>query len=347
MMRAGHAIALICLALLSAGSASAATHASTHATGGLKLCNHSSYVLYAATGVQEGASVETHGWLRVVPGDCRMAIAHKLNSNAIYLYARSSQAHSGPARAWGGNAPLCAKDTNFSLKTQIGLGGCGTNEAFQMPFALVDTHGKSSWTTTLYDSLGLRSANAALEAGIIRLLKDIGYRIDETPQNLRAAAASALKKFRARMKLPQTATDDDLFDALETEALKASAPAGYSICNDAEKPVWAAIGLRNGAEWSARGWWRIAPGSCAHAISTALTYDHVYLLVEREGKHRIVTGPMNFCITAITFQITGRTQCKSRGLEEAGFAATTTKSRSGYAVHIGEDGLIPSAPQFH
>jgi uncharacterized membrane protein len=345
MMGAVRGIVLVCLAILPALFAVPANAA--NAADGLKICNHTSYVLYAATGVQEGASVETRGWLRVVPGDCRMAITHKLSSNALYLYARSSQAHSGPAREWGGNAPLCAKDTDFALKTQIGLGGCGAGDAFQMPFALVDTHGKSSWTATLYDSLGLRTANAALEAGIVRLLNDIGYDIGKDHRDLRAAAAAALKKFRARMKLPQTATDDDLFDALETEALKASAPTGYSICNDAQKAVWAAIGLQNGNDWSSRGWWRIAPGSCAHALTTALTYDHVYLLVERKDKHRIVTGPVNFCITAITFQVTGRAKCKSRGLEEAGFAATTTKGHSGYAVHIGEDGLIPPAPRLH
>ena len=85
--------------------------------------------------------------------------------------------------------------------------------------------------------------------------------------------------------MPDNADSAALFDALETEALKVAAPAGYSICNDTDAPVWAALGLRDGKIWHSRGWWKVAPGACASAIAEAARHDKIYLLVERKDGH--------------------------------------------------------------
>ena len=137
-----------------------------------------------------------------------------------------------------------------------------------------------------------------------------------------------------------------LFDALETEALKVTAPAGYSVCNDTEKPVYAAIGMKTGKVWPVRGWWNVAPGACARALTDPIARQKVYLLVERRGKDAkaVVTGAAKFCVTDIAFQIEGRERCGARGLREAGFAETNVKGLSGYAAHVGEEGLLPAAP---
>ena len=133
----------------------------------------------------------------------------------------------------------------------------------------------------------------------------------------------------------------DLFDALETEALKVSAPAGYSICNDTDAPIWAALGLRDEKVWHSRGWWKVAPGACAQTIAEALSHDKIYLLVERKDGRRLVSGRKKFCITNITFDVGRGADCKKRGLATAGFAATNTRALTGYTAHVGEDGLLP------
>ena len=64
----------------------------------LTLCNRTSYVLYAATGTAVVGGVTVQGWSRVAPGFCQVVLPGDLIAPAYYLYARSSQAHSGPSR---------------------------------------------------------------------------------------------------------------------------------------------------------------------------------------------------------------------------------------------------------
>lgn len=302
----------------------------------LNLCNRTSYILYAAAGYKTGRTAVTRGWTRIVPGSCATAIEGPLAAKPYYVYARTSQAHDGPAHAWGGDTAMCVKDTGFTLRTAVTAGGCENPDAFTVPFMRIDTKSSPSWTTTFTGTPPFASAAAARKAGITRLLSDAGY--DHAGAK---GAAAALEKFRSRMRIPATASNADLFDALETEALKVAAPAGYSICNDTNEDLWAAIGLKLPVAWTSRGWWKVAPGSCARALTTKLTTDKVYLLAETASGKRLVSGKEDFCITHITFEVQRRSQCKERGLKAAGFAATDTGGRGGYAAHIAEDGLLP------
>jgi uncharacterized membrane protein len=307
----------------------------------MHLCNQTSYVLYAAMGFQSGTSMTTRGWTRIAPGDCALAMREPLIQPIYYIYARSSQAHSGPARAWGGQFRLCAKDTDFSLQTPIGAPGCGSDDAFTMPFAAVSRHRLAAWTTTFTESPLIKSFYAAQQAGFARLLGDIGYKGDLGEGK---AHADALAKLRAQFKLPSNANPDELFAALETQALRAAAPAGYSICNDADSVIWAALALQSGASVVSRGWWKISPGGCAKAITDPLNTDRVYLVAEKHGNNHLVAGPAKFCVTDIEFEIYSNNQrCAARGLVEAGFAVTVTKGVNGFAAHIGANGLIPPA----
>jgi len=309
----------------------------------LRVCDRTSYVVYAAVGFESGLQMLTRGWTRVVPGDCAVALEGSLNQPAYFVYARSSRAHAGPERAWGGRIRLCAKETNFAIDVPVGTVRCGSGDAFLMPFASVTTGHAASWTMTLTGVRRYANPAAARAAGVARLLSDIGYRVDleSSPE----PDAKALSDFRARMRLPAGATDADLFDALETEALKASAPAGYSICNDGEAELWAAIALRSNRVSVARGWWDVPPGACAKALTTPLSFDTVYLLAEKRGNVKLVNGPTDFCVTDIAFEIFGNTTCAARGLTEAGFAATGTKGLTGFVAHIGNDGLLPPSPK--
>lgn len=306
----------------------------------LQVCNRTSYILYAAEGWATQTDNITQGWSRIAPGSCATPVQGMLSAPGYFLYARSSQAHNGPARAWGGAIQLCAKDANFSLKTPTASTVCTGNDTFTVPFAQIDTHHMQSWTATLTESTAIRTDDQARAAGIDRLLRDNGFKISSGKDR-----NDAINRFKTKMKLASKANIADLFDALETEAMKASSPAGYSICNDTAGEAWVALGFRAGGQSLAAGWWKVPAGACAHALTEPLNQDKVYIHAEGHNKPQLVGGRDTFCVTNITFQITGSADCKKRGLSEAGFTATNTKGRAGYTVHIGNNGLLPAPSQ--
>ncbi|HTQ14640.1 MAG TPA: DUF1036 domain-containing protein [Rhizomicrobium sp.] len=308
------------------------------------LCNQTSYILYAAVGYQSGPQAITQGWNRVVPGDCMEPKLQPPPGPFFFLSARSSRAHSGPSHVWGGSLRYCVKDTDFNLRTPLGAQSCGAEDAFLGEFSPVNTGNAANWTTTLTESPRIDSLEVARAIGIARLLNDLGYKIAPGGGKSNKSFDDALAKFRARMHLPANASTDDLFDALETEALKAAAPSGYTICNDGNGDIWAALAFQEGKDWLSRGWWKVAPGACARAIATPLATDKVWLWAEGRNHKPIVSGPDRFCIADVEFESHGRGACKQHGLSEAGFAATPTKGLTGFAAHVGNTGLLPPKP---
>jgi len=309
------------------------------AEAGYRLCNRTSYVVYAAVGFQAGSDIFAQGWRQLLPGYCGTAIAEPLNAPVYYAYARTSDAHAGEAHAWGGEIRLCGRMADFSLKTPAGANSCASDDTFLFPFAIVDVKGQADWTTTFTESLAVDTLETARIAGLQRLLADNGYRIGSPDGEPGPRTVQAVAQFRRKLKMPDDAGDADLLDALESEATKRSSPEGYSICNETDEALWTAIGLREANKWASRGWWKVAPGSCAKVSTLPLSADRVYLLAERRGGTRVVTGDANFCITDVQFDVYGREGCASRGLSEAGFAETLTAGRTGYTARIDDDGL--------
>lgn len=305
------------------------------ASAALKLCNQTSYVLYAAAGYKTGTGAVSQGWSRVAPGDCRDVLKKPLAPIPYYLYARSSTAHTGEARAWGGQFPLCVKDTNFALTTAGPA--CAGDDAYTVPFSSVDTHGQQSWTTTLTESPAIASLDAARRSGIDRLLGDLGYHFTDDD-----GRQKALAKFRRRMNLVANADDADLFDAMETEAMKTVSPAGYSVCNDTAGVIWTALAFRDGKQTLTAGWWKVPPGGCARALTQPLHIDRVYLHAEGHNKPGLVSGRDKFCVANITFQTMDTGNCAAHGLSTASFAPTETKGVTGFTAHVGESGLEPA-----
>jgi uncharacterized membrane protein len=318
--------------------------ASTPATAELKVCNRTSYVLYTATATATAGEIASRGWTRIAPGDCQIVLRGDLTATLYYLYARTSQAHGGPARAWGGGQSVCVKDVTFATHRPVSEHDCESDNFFALRFAAIDTHHLKSWTTTLSETPAIATLTDARTAGLKRLLRDLAYRIATIDGHPDKAAESALYDFRKRQHLTATASASDLFDALETTALKVTAPAGYSICNDTAKPLAAAIGQNEANNWTSRGWWKIAAGSCAKTITTPLATESVYLFVQKVAGPALVSGSEKFCVADIEFDIQGRTRCKDRGLGEAGFAQTRVKGLTGFAAHVGETGLV--APRY-
>jgi uncharacterized membrane protein len=307
----------------------------------LKLCNRTSYILYAATSSVVSPGSTTHGWIRIAPGDCQTALPEKLAAQSYLVYARSSLAYSGPQRAWGGNFPACVKEGDFTLHQSVTAPYCTGGTLFPVPFAAIDTRGRPDWTMTFDDQPTLPNLEAAQLAGAKRLLKENGYKIATIDAKPSKATETALNNFRKKMHFPDRAGNAELFASLESEAQKrGQAPQGYTVCNDDKSDVVAAIGEMAEGPVS-RGWWRVTGGACARLITTPLKEPSVWLLVDRPGGPSLVSGPDLFCITAREFEIKGRGQCAQRGYAQAGFAKTPTNGLPGRIVHVSAKGLLP------
>lgn len=319
------------------------------ANAALTVCNRTSYVLYTATGIASPSEVTTQGWHRVAPGGCRAVTQGDLKAASYFVYARTSQAHSGAPRAWGGATELCVKDTNFTVRDPPLARDCQSDDYFRLPFAAVDTHRLKTWTMTFSESAALSSLPQAQLAGLKRLLHDAGYTVGAIDGRPDPATDKAIGDFRKKLRLAPTASIGDLFDALETEALKTAAPAGFSVCNDTAKAVAAALGEKVRSDFISHGWWKIAAGSCARLSGDLTGTESLFLFVQKINGPPLVSGPNKFCVTDIQFDIQGRNRCKTRGLNEVGFAEARVKGLTGYAVHVGENGIVkplarPAAP---
>ena len=327
---------LAALAMLAAGLGLASP-----AEAALKLCNRTSYILYAATSSVSGSGSSTKGWTRIAPGDCEIARPEKLSSQSYLVYARSALAHSGPERAWGGDFPLCVKDADFTLNRRGATTNC-TGDVFAVPFATIETHNRPDWTMTFDDQPAFGALEAAQLAGVKRLLKDNGYKIPVIDAKPDKATGAALEDFRKRMKFAERAGNAELFTALESEAAKrGGTPQGYTVCNDDGADVVAAVAEPAGPDFVSRGWWHIAGHACARMITTPLKNAAIWLMAQKPGGDATVSGPDQFCVTGQEFEIKGRKNCTQRGYVQAGFARTPTRGKSGLVVHINESGLIP------
>ncbi len=112
------------------------------------------------------------------------------------------------------------------------------------------------------------------------------------------------------------------------------------MCNDTDKPFWAAIGQKKGAAYASRGWWTVAAGGCSQLLTEPIAGGPTWLRIERSKGPPPVSGPMPFCVTNIEFTIQGRDNCAKRGLTQAGFAPTNIKGLPGATVHVTANGLV-------
>jgi len=307
----------------------------------LTLCNRTSYILYAATSAIQSPGSDTRGWTRIAPGECEITRKEPLTAEGYLVHARTSIAHSGPARSWGGAYPACVKDANFAIRQTVTQPYCSAEDTFALPFAALNNRGKSVWTMN-FDEQPVMSLSEAQLAGVKRLLADNGYKIARIDGKPDKATGAALMDFRRRMRFDALAGNGVLFRILESQARVKVAPAGYTVCNESGESLLVALGQKDPGAKSvsvSRGWWTVEPASCAKAVTTPLKSDSVYLLAQRKNGSTLVGGTEKFCVTSVAFEIRGSQDCAGRALTEVGFAATPTKGVAGYVARIGPAGL--------
>ncbi|MBL8536214.1 MAG: DUF1036 domain-containing protein [Hyphomonadaceae bacterium] len=308
---------------------------------GWQICNETSFVLEAATARPEGRTIQVQGWTRLRPGECRVAVSAPLARGTHYLYARSSAAHRGGRRQWGGDAPICVDPSD---QFQIENPPRCTEDYEARRFRRVLINKRDSWRTTFSEAFPYSLARAR-QVGLQRLLDDAGYDLREGRRNADPRRiAQALAQFRATQRLAPNLSEDQLIDALETAARRRAGQVGLTLCNRTRSRLWTAVGRRRGEGWESRGWWALNANGCVRTIDEVLTQDryYVYASMETNEGARYLAEGEPFCTSPARFAILGRGSCDSRYFTTDLFSPIRTREREGLVVEFEErDFLAP------
>lgn len=301
-----------------------------NATSDYTFCNRTSYAVSVAVGIRNGGLWATRGWWIIPAGQCTVVIKGKLEQPAYYSFARSSFAHTGLIRTWGGTQTLCTGKGNFQA-TSDGSDQCGPGFEAQ-GFAKVETNGKSAWTTTLTESANFKSLEQARIAGSQRLLYDIG-RFDGPVDGVAGPKFSeALAQTRSALGILPTSDASGMYTKLLAEAAKGQAAAGLTFCNRTQDIVWSALGVDAQGKKQSQGWWRLQPGQCEKVIKDRLVDRYIYAFAtadRTEGVDQTWGGTAQFCTRDSLFQIEDAADCAGRGFESTGFLEIDTGGRPG------------------
>lgn len=305
------------------------TRTATNATSDYTFCNRTSYAASVAVGIRNGGLWATRGWWVIPAGECRVIIKGALTQPQYFSFARSSFAHTGPIRTWGGTQTLCTGKGTFQA-TSDGSDQCGPGYEAQ-GFAKVDTNGKAAWTTTLSENANIKTLEQARVAGLQRLLSDLG-RFEGA---IDGVAGPKFNEALAQARTAFTVAPGDasgLYNKLLAEASKQQAGAGLTFCNRTQDIIWSAMGLDSGGKKISRGWWRLQPGQCEKVIKDRLTDQFVYAFAaadKTEGVAETWGGTKQFCTRDSSFEISDAKDCTGSGFQNTGFLAIDTQGRPG------------------
>ncbi|MEL6955931.1 MAG: DUF1036 domain-containing protein [Pseudomonadota bacterium] len=297
-----------------------APHAKAQDESGWRLCNKTSYIINAAVARPEGQSLVVEGWTKLRPGTCETALEGALTPGVHFLYGRSSDAHRGGTRDWGGDRRLCVDPTgSFSVESPPECSDFGLDERRFRP-VLIER--RTKWQTTFTET-NQYSFDQAEAAGVQRLLEDAGVFSGRVDGLLGRETRAAIREFLASEGLAADTSDADLIDFLEQSAISRSRDVGFTLCNRTERPIWGAIARMRGDEWESRGWWRLEAAGCARVIDMPLNQRDFYVYGEMEqqdGRVRTLKRASDpFCVARAKFAIMGREACETSAYRTALF----------------------------
>jgi uncharacterized membrane protein len=290
---------------------------------GWTLCNKTSYIIEAAIGVPEEKDITVEGWLKLQPGECKVAVEAPLEPKYHFLYARTSSAHRGGAREWGGKTELCVDPTgSFTLENPPECAPMGLEAR---GFRAVEVTSKVRWTTD-FTEIENYDLDKARSAGLQRLLEEAGITTSGAIDgDIGHRTRVAIGEFLKQNNLPATTSDADLIDFLEQVAKERGRNVGFTLCNRTKNRIWSAIARRGAEGWESRGWWVLEAGGCARVIDRPLRGTEYYVYGEMEDGTKIRTlskASDAFCVGHAKFAIAGRDQCEASAYRTALFAAT-------------------------
>jgi len=309
---------------------------------GWQVCNETSYVLEAATGRPDGRAIVVQGWTRLRPGECRVAVQAPLARGTHYLYARSSLAHRGGRRQWGGDARLCVDSSDsFTIENPP---QCAAMSLDERRFRRVQINKRDSWRTSFSEATAFTTTRAR-QAGLQRLLDDAGYDLREgrrgaDPRRI----AQAIAQFRSTARLAPNASENQLIDALENYARRRSQQVGLTLCNRTRGRMWTAIARRRGEGWESRGWWPLNAGGCVRTIDEVLIQESYFVhasLESPEGTRQLAAGGEPFCTSGARFAIIERDGCEARYYDTILFTPIARRGRDGLVVEFEDRDFLP------
>ena len=310
-----------------ASAVNSAARALKAAPNDYSFCNQTSYVLSIAVGLKTGPMIFTRGWWPLAAGECKVVIKGPLSQSTYYSFARSSFAHMGPIRTWGGTHNLCTGKVNFQAS-----GGedsqCGPGYT-PLGFAAIDIQGKSGWSTTLSESSKLKTSEDARIAGFQRLLFDIGLfegAIDGVPGPKYSEAMT-----QARTALSAGPDNASLYAKLVAEATRLQAVSGLTFCNRTQTIIWTAYGREVQGKAQSRGWYRLLPEQCEKVIKERLVEPILYAFAsvdKTDGLPQTWGGNKIFCSSEASFDFDDSTNCSGKGFTGTGFFPIDTNGKT-------------------
>ena len=308
------------IALTMALPVSAAAQANSD---GWEVCNETSYIIEAATGRYEGQGVVVEGWTRLRPGACEKVIEGALQPGIHYLFGRSSTAHRGGSKLWGGKSKLCIDPTgSFAVENIPDCTVMGLESREFRPVLIEDAR---RWRTSFTET-EKRNLDQASAAGVQRLLDNAGVYSGRIDGYLGRQTRAAIGDFLTSKALDANTSDADLMDILEQTAIERARNVGLTFCNRTNKRIWSAMARRRGEGWESRGWWLLEAGGCARVIDEPLLQAGLFAYVEMEsgdGEVRTLSrGSDAFCVSKAKFAITGREACEEAAYRTGLFVAT-------------------------
>ena len=310
--------------LFLAASIFGASSAVAQSNQGWTLCNQTSFIIEAATARPVGQSVVVEGWTKLRPGACVLAVEGPLATDVHFLYARSSTAHRGGARNWGGDRSLCVDTTSsFSVESPPDCAAMGLD---QRDFRPILIERSTNWRTNLRET-ETYNLERARQAGVQRLLTDADVYSGRIDGDIGKRTRAAIREFLKEKGLQNTTSDADLIDILEQAAIARARNVGMTLCNRTNNRIWAAIGRRRSEGWESRGWWLLEGQGCARVIDEPLLQTPHYVYAEMdnpdgEGYYTLSNSNDRFCVARSKFAIVGRDNCESSAYRPGNFYAT-------------------------
>jgi uncharacterized membrane protein len=298
----------------------------------LKLCNHMSYVIEAAIGIDDKAATATRGWFRIDPASCRVVLQGALSADRILLNARALPVYGSSPIPQNGGDTLCIAPDNFVIAAAR---QCRAGQT-PAPFTQITptTADDGNLVAYLAEDSDYDDEQARL-AAIQRLLVIAGY--DAAPidgvdgPKTQTALAAFLKSRGLSSDIVQSPT----FFATMIDAVQAPSPTGLTWCNDTSYKVMAAVATDDGKAVTSRGWYHIDPGKCLHPdvtgqpkkiFSFAEAVDADNRTIRLQDKPLNWGGSTQLCTRESKFEISEQSDCVTRGLAPIGFAPVDMSS---------------------
>ena len=275
-----------------------------------------------ALGLEKRANVETRGWFRLDPGQCRQVLDGTLDADMVVR----ARAHAAGLwqRAVAAERPGRFLHNATAISTFANARSCPTSQQAHFSAAKPSDSPKGP-VINLAEEADYDDVQARL-AGIQRLLVIAGYDAYPIDGVQGAKTQAAIAKFLNERKLAAdaVATPANFFDAL-IEAARNPEGVGFSWCNDTKYPVMASLGIAEMGAIVTRGWYRVESGpvraaGCARRSAPASTVmrkrSTATAAPSSEATRRLPgAATLALCTRDGRFELADHKDCAARGLE--------------------------------